>query len=107
MALAQEKLLLRALKGERTERPPVWLDNTVPLDWASTRIQRGLGRCIQGNLDPQQLVDGGQALTAEVERILRAATGGPFVFNLGHGIPKTTPPEHVLALVRQVQSWRT
>jgi uroporphyrinogen decarboxylase len=85
----------------------IGLDNTVPLVWASARIQRDLGRCIQGNLDPQLLVAGGPALTAEADRILRAATGGPFVFNLGHGIPKTTPPEHVLALVQQVQSWRT
>ena len=83
------------------------LDNTVPLAWASARIQRDMGRCIQGNLDPQLLVAGGDALTAEVERILRAATGGPFIFNLGHGIPKTTPPEHVQALARQVQAWRT
>jgi uroporphyrinogen decarboxylase len=84
----------------------IGLDNTVPLAWASARIQRDLGRCIQGNLDPQLLVAGGNALEAEVGRILRAATDGPFVFNLGHGIPKTTPPDHVLALVRQVQSWR-
>jgi len=83
----------------------IGLDQTVPLAWASARIQRDLGRCIQGNLDPQLLVAGGEALKDEVERILRAATGGPFVFNLGHGIPKTTPPEHVQALVRQVQSW--
>ena len=82
------------------------LDQTVPLDWAQARIQRGLGRAIQGNLDPQLLVAGGEALTAEVDRILHAATKGPFVFNLGHGIPKTTPPEHVAALVRQVQGWR-
>jgi uroporphyrinogen decarboxylase len=29
------------------------------------------------------------------------------VFNLGHGIVKTTPPEHVAALVDQVRSWTT
>jgi uroporphyrinogen decarboxylase len=85
----------------------IGLDNTVPLAWASARIQCDLGRCIQGNLDPQMLVSGGAPMVAEVERILRAATSGPFVFNLGHGIPKTTPPEHVAALARQVQAWRT
>ena len=85
----------------------IGLDNTVPLGWAAAKIQGELGRCIQGNLDPQLLVAGGGALTTEVDRILRAATGGPFVFNLGHGIPKTTPPEHVAALVAQVQAWRS
>jgi uroporphyrinogen decarboxylase len=43
---------------------------------------------------------------AEAGRILAALGQGPFIFNLGHGILKTTPPEHVEALVRQVQSWR-
>jgi uroporphyrinogen decarboxylase len=42
----------------------------------------------------------------EVERILRAASQGPYVFNLGHGILRITPPEHVGALVAQVQAWR-
>ena len=38
---------------------------------------------------------------------LGALSGGPFVFNLGHGIVKTTPPEHVTALAGQVRSWTT
>jgi uroporphyrinogen decarboxylase len=29
------------------------------------------------------------------------------VFNLGHGIIKTTPPEHVTALAEQVRAWTT
>ena len=81
------------------------LDSTVPLEWAAQRVQRELGRCVQGNLDPQVLVTGGPALHAEADRILCALGGGPFVFNLGHGIVKTTPPEHVAALARQVRSW--
>jgi uroporphyrinogen decarboxylase len=61
---------------------------------------------VQGNLDPQLLVAGGPELEAETERILRALSGGPFVFNLGHGISKHTPPDHVAQLARQVSSWR-
>ena len=79
----------------------------VPLSWAAETIQRGLGRCIQGNLDPQMLVVGGDQMQAEVERILRQAAQVPFIFNLGHGILKTTPPQHVAALVKQVQGWRS
>ena len=85
----------------------IGLDTTVPLDWAAKRLQYGLGRCVQGNLDPQLLVAGGPALYAETDRILRALSRGPFVFNLGHGIVKTTPPEHVTALVEQVRAWTT
>jgi len=84
----------------------IGLDGTVPLAWAAEHIQAGLGRCVQGNLDNQLLVAGGPALQEETHRILATLGKGPFIFNLGHGILKTTPPEHVEALVRQVQSWR-
>jgi len=84
----------------------IGLDSTVPLAWAADRLQSRLGRCLQGNLDNQLLVAGGPAMHAEAERILAALSQGPFIFNLGHGILKTTPPDHVAALVRQVQAWR-
>jgi uroporphyrinogen decarboxylase len=61
---------------------------------------------VQGNLDNQLLVAGGAAMQASADRILTALGGGPFVFNLGHGVLQTTPPDHVAALVRQVQAWR-
>ena len=93
--------------AEATGADCIGLDATVPLEWAAQKVQRGLGRCVQGNLDPQLLVAGGPALSAETDRILRALSGGPFVFNLGHGIVKTTPPEHVAALVEQVRAWAT
>ena len=88
--------------AEATGADCIGLDATVPLGWAARRVQRDLGRCVQGNLDPQLLVAGGPALRAETDRILGALSGGPFVFNLGHGIVKTTPPEHVTALAEQV-----
>ena len=91
--------------AEATGAACIGLDATVPLEWAAQKLQRGLGRCVQGNLDPQLLVAGGSALHAEADRILRALSGGPFVFNLGHGIVKTTPPEHVAALAGQVRAW--
>lgn len=90
-----------------TQADCIGLDSTVPLGWASETIQRGLGRCVQGNLDPQMLVAGGERMTVEVERILEAGSQGPFVFNLGHGILQQTPPEHVAALVKQVHAWRS
>jgi uroporphyrinogen decarboxylase len=93
--------------AEATGADCIGLDATVPLQWAARKIQRGLGRCVQGNLDPQLLAAGGPALHAETDRILRALSGGPFVFNLGHGIVKTTQPESVTALAEQVRSFTT
>jgi uroporphyrinogen decarboxylase len=92
---------------EATQADCLGLDSAVPLAWAAQKIQRDLGRCVQGNLDPQLLVAGGVQMHAEVERILRSLCEGPSVFNLGHGITKATPPEYVDALVRQVRSWRS
>ena len=50
------------------------------------------GTALQGNLDPLALVSGGMALEAEARSILGAMRGRPFIFNLGHGIEKVTPP---------------
>ena len=93
--------------AEATRADCIGLDTTVPLHWAAQAIQQRLGRCIQGNLDPMVLLEGGATMRAEVDRILRAASEGPFIFNLGHGIDKATPPDHVAALVEQVKAWRS
>ena len=61
---------------------------------------------VQGNLDPLTLLAGGEALRSGVEEILNAAKGKPFIFNLGHGILKETPIDHVQELVRLVRSAR-
>jgi uroporphyrinogen decarboxylase len=60
---------------------------------------------VQGNLDPLALVAGGDALKVGVERIMEALAGGPFIFNLGHGIVPQTPVEHVAELVAQVRGY--
>jgi uroporphyrinogen decarboxylase len=90
---------------QATQADCLGLDSTVPLGWAAQKIQRELGRCVQGNLDPRLLVVGGVVMRAETERILRTLGPGPFVFNLGHGIPKDTPPDHVATLAEQVRRW--
>jgi uroporphyrinogen decarboxylase len=92
--------------AEATEADCIGLDTTVPIGWGAGHIQQKLGRCVQGNLDPQILVIGGDTLTRETERILKGLSAGPFVFNLGHGITQFTPPDHVAALVAQVREWR-
>ena len=61
---------------------------------------------VQGNLDPALLVVGGEALDQAVDRILAALAGGPFVFNLGHGIVPPTPPENVARLAERIRAWR-
>ena len=79
------------------------LDWTVPLAQAHRLQKEG---AVQGNLDPQRLVAGGQALSAGIGAILDALGDGPVVFNLGHGITPETPIAHVEAMVAQVRSAR-
>jgi uroporphyrinogen decarboxylase len=79
----------------------VGLDTQVPLGWALKNLPPSLP--VQGNLDPVALVTGGRALSDGIATILDQAKGRPLIFNLGHGVPQTTPPEHVAELVRLVR----
>ncbi|MDP6344481.1 MAG: uroporphyrinogen decarboxylase [Alphaproteobacteria bacterium] len=87
----------------RTGVDAVGLDWTVPLEWAREKLQSQ--SAVQGNLDPRLLVVGGEAMEAEIRRILSTLGSGPFVFNLGHGIVTETPPENVARLAEIVRGW--
>ncbi len=77
------------------------LDQSVPLAWARDQLQPRVA--LQGNLDPQILVNGGRALRYGVAHILNRLGKKRFIFNLGHGIVPETPPEHVAELVKLVR----
>lgn len=77
------------------------LDYSVPLRQAQ-ELQKILPA--QGNLDPMALLAGGEALVNGVRDVLEAlAKDGNFIFNLGHGIHKDTPPEHVELLAELIK----
>lgn len=80
----------------------IGLDWMVELGFARAQIQPR--RCIQGNLDPLALVAGGAALDRAIDAIRDAFGGGPFIFNLGHGIAPDTPIAHVEQLVARVRA---
>lgn len=79
----------------------VGLDAGVPLGWARERLQPYA--TLQGNLDNQLLVIGGDVMDQAIDRICRTLGQGPFIFNLGHGIVPDTPPENVSRLVERVR----
>lgn len=58
---------------------------------------------LQGNLDPQLLLKGGQPMK-DGARAIFDCFGPNHIFNLGHGVIKETPPEHVQELVSYVKS---
>jgi len=79
----------------------VGLDWMIDLGFACEQIQRR--RPVQGNLDPLALRAGGAALDRGVDAILAALSGGPFIFNLGHGILPDTPIAHVEQMLKRVR----
>lgn len=79
----------------------IGVDFRMPLSfaWEGT----GYERAIQGNLDPAALLAPWRELQFQVDRVLGEAAGRPgHIFNLGHGLHKTTPVENVGRLVDYV-----
>ena len=65
------------------------------------RIQAS-GKTIQGALDNLLLLTGGRALDARVDALLEQWGGGPYIFNLGHGVMPDTPIDHIARVVERV-----
>ena len=82
----------------------IGLDYSLDPKWAKENLQNLLP--VQGNLDPTILLEGGEALERTANHILETFVGAPFIFNLGHGVIKETPPEHVEKLCEIVRSFR-
>ncbi|MBY0336195.1 MAG: uroporphyrinogen decarboxylase [Acetobacteraceae bacterium] len=79
----------------------VGMDTAMDPAWAAANLPAHVA--LQGNLDPEVLIAGGAALEAEARSILAALRGRPHIFNLGHGVEISTPPEHVVALLRVIR----
>ncbi len=79
----------------------VGLDWMIDRDFARERVQDSVP--VQGNLDPLVLLAGGIALDRAVDSVLDAFAGGPFIFNLGHGILPETPIAHVEQMLKRVR----
>jgi uroporphyrinogen decarboxylase len=86
--------------------------DVIGLDW---RVEIGpawerLGHdvAVQGNLDPAVLLAGLGEIRRGVKSILDAVGSRPgHIFNLGHGVHKETPVDHVIALVDMVHELST
>jgi uroporphyrinogen-III decarboxylase len=78
------------------------VDWRLPIDTAWEKLG---DVAIQGNLDPAVLLAEPETIRRCVAEIRNRVAGRPgFVANLGHGIDRRTPPEHVAAFVDAVRS---
>ncbi|HTP66157.1 MAG TPA: uroporphyrinogen decarboxylase [Geobacteraceae bacterium] len=81
--------------------------DVMGLDWhvnlGKARDILGTGMAVQGNLDPTVLFAPHAIIEQEVRRILDENAGRPgHIFNLGHGILPTVPPENAIFMVECV-----
>jgi uroporphyrinogen decarboxylase len=79
----------------------VGIDETVDPHWIHRELPADMP--VQGNLDPLLLISGGDELDMAAREVLAAFEGRPHVFNLGHGIDKSTPIAHVERLLDVVR----
>ena len=80
----------------------VGVDETLDPLWVARELPAGMA--VQGNLDPLLLLAGSDELERRIETILDAFADRPHVFNLGHGIDRRTPIEHVQRLIATVRA---
>jgi uroporphyrinogen decarboxylase len=79
----------------------VAVDDSVDAAWVAAKVQPH--GCVQGNLASRHMVTGGEALVSEVRRIRDALSGGPHIFNLGHGITPDADPENVALMIETLR----
>lgn len=87
--------------AQETDIDAVGLDWMIDKTFAREKVQSI--KPVQGNLDPLALLAGGGALDREIDSVMQAFAGGPFIFNLGHGILPETPIENVERMIKRVR----
>lgn len=88
--------------AEATGADCVAFDDSVTAEWAAANMQSA--GCVQGNLASSHMVTGGEALVSETQRIVKALSNGPHIFNLGHGITPDADPENVQLMIDTVRN---
>ncbi|MGA0332800.1 MAG: uroporphyrinogen decarboxylase [Kiritimatiellia bacterium] len=81
--------------------------DVIGLDWrvqpAQVLSRIGSSHVFQGNLDPARLLASDEAALSGANEVLQnLAPAKAHIFNLGHGVIKTTPPERVRLLIDHV-----
>ena len=92
------------LYGELRELPceAFSVDWRTPLDEARATLG---ARCMQGNLDPAELLGTPEGIRAAVRDVLTRGQGGAHVFNLGHGLMPIITPDAIQIAVDEVRAF--
>lgn len=90
-----------AAYAKHTEVNGLAIGGEMDAQWAVENLQPNV--CVQGNLNQALLVEGGEMLVSETKRIVKTFSGGPHIFNLGHGITPDADPDNVSRMVEAVR----
>ncbi len=86
--------------AQQTGVQVIGIDQNISCQEAKEKMS---GKILQGNMDPQSLLEGGVRMEEEAQNI-KKEWGDKHIFNLGHGILPQTPPEHVTQLIDIIRS---
>ncbi|MBS0235722.1 MAG: uroporphyrinogen decarboxylase [Proteobacteria bacterium] len=86
---------------DNTKVDVVALDQYVPLKWAKKHLS---GAVLQGNMDNILLAASKRGAIRAAEEIIEIMSDQGFIFNLGHGIIPTTPPENLEVVVNAIRN---
>ncbi len=81
----------------------VGVESSVPVVWMARALAGAAP--VQGNLDPVALAIGGRPLALSVESLVKGLRADRHIFNLGHGIRPSTPPEHLSEALRLIRDF--
>jgi uroporphyrinogen decarboxylase len=87
--------------AHETEISAIAAGTQMPMDDFRCAIPENMP--VQGNLDPLALRIGGSTLRRAVDHVLREASAGPHIFNLGHGVTPDVKIDNVQAVVNHIR----
>ncbi len=82
----------------------VSIDSALSLREARAQAARPVA--LQGNLDPELLLTNPDTIRTQTLKMLQDGGATGYIANLGHGVLKQTPPEHVQTFVNTVKTWQ-
>ena len=78
------------------------IDHDTDIDWALKNLHNDV--ILQGNLNPQVLVRGGNDLYKHAIKIKNSVGNKQHIFNLGHGLLPETPIQNVHKFIEIIRS---
>ena len=82
------------------------IDQNINIEWLIKNLKMTNNRnlCLQGNLAPEILLEGGEKMIASINNIIDVFSSINHIFNLGHGVIKETPIENIELLIKTIRS---